>query len=320
MNIQKKFLTVSSWNRPGTALGRVRAVACHYIGNPGTSAMANRNYFENLRITHTTKASCHYIIGLNGEILQLIPEDEVSWCTNQANGYTISIEACHPGSNGKFTDATYNSYVELAADICSRHGLDPLNGGVIRHYDVTGKVCPKWFVDHPDAWEQFKRDVAENMKGGGDMNQWIEENGRWWYKHADGSYTRDGWELIHGQWYLFDADGWMLTGWQQRNGVWYYLCGRGCMEIGWQNLNGAWYFMDESGAMRTGWIQDGGEWYYLNDDGKLATGWKQVNGQWYHLGFSGAMDTGLFQDTDGKLYYLAADGHMCRTDASGALM
>ena len=27
---------------------------------------------------------------------------------------------------------------------------------VIRHYDVTGKICPKYYVDHPEAWEDFR--------------------------------------------------------------------------------------------------------------------------------------------------------------------
>ena len=30
---------------------------------------------------------------------------------------------------------------------------------VIRHYDITGKLCPLYFVEHPDAWEQFLVDV-----------------------------------------------------------------------------------------------------------------------------------------------------------------
>ncbi|WP_077610990.1 peptidoglycan recognition protein family protein [Clostridium sp. Marseille-P2415] len=103
--------------------------------------------------------------GLQGaEVIQLIPEDEISWCTNSANSYTISIEACHPKADGKFTDETYKSYVELCVDLCKRWGLDPEHGGLIRHYDVTKKVCPKWFVDHADAWDQFKKEVAIKIK------------------------------------------------------------------------------------------------------------------------------------------------------------
>lgn len=165
MQIIQNPLDISPYNRPGIKLGKVTAVACHYVGNPGSTAINNRNYFNNLAVTHGAKASSHYIIGLDGEIIQCIPEDEISYCTNQANSYTISIEACHPDATGRFNDAAYRSYVELCADLCKRHGLDPVNGGLIRHYDVTGKNCPKWFVDHPDAWEQFKRDVKAQMEG-----------------------------------------------------------------------------------------------------------------------------------------------------------
>ena len=62
MNIVKQYLTVSNYNRPGTKRGSTTAVACHYIGNPGTSAQANRNYFENLRTNHTLH---HWSAGRN---------------------------------------------------------------------------------------------------------------------------------------------------------------------------------------------------------------------------------------------------------------
>ena len=238
MNIDKQYLTISNDNRPGTRRSRTTAVACHYIGNPGTSAQANRNYFENLKNTHTTKASCHYIIGLKGEIIQLIPEEEISWCTNEANSYTISIEACHPDSSGKFTDSTYQSYVELAADICSRWGLDPQNGGLIRHYDVTRKVCPKWWVDHPEDWERFKAEVAAAMNPRYTEGFKASKDGlRWWYQYADGTFAANGWKWLTEQttgssgWYLFDAEGYMITGYQQDpSGEWFFLCPEGAHE------------------------------------------------------------------------------------------
>lgn len=239
MNIDKQYLTISNYNRPGSMRSRTTAVACHYIGNPGTSAQANRNWFESLRTEgpakekkeqKATKASAHYIIGLKGEILQMIPEKEISWCTNSANSYTISIEACHPDSSGKFTEATYKAYVELCADICERWGLDPLNGGLIRHYDVTRKVCPKWFVDHQDAWERFKQDVAAAMQ---QEPGWQHAEKGWWWLDADGTYPTNQWRLINHHWYLFNKDGYMCTGWHRWNGSvcdpadgsgdWYYF-------------------------------------------------------------------------------------------------
>lgn len=250
MNIDKQYLTVSNYNRPGTKRGRTTAVACHYIGNPGTSAQANRNYFEGLSNTHTNKASAHYIIGLQGEIIQMIPEGEVSWCTNSANAYTISIEACHPDASGKFTAATYAAYVALCADICKRWGLEPLNGGLIRHYDVTRKICPKWFVEHPDAWEQFKRDVAASMQT--KKSGWKDEDGgRRFYNGDTGKCVRNNWhQEPDGRWYWFDGAGMMVRNvWYQHKGHWYYLGADGAMVSGQQTIDGKWYIMDAEGRM-----------------------------------------------------------------------
>ena len=57
-------------------------------------------------------------------------------------------------------------------------------------------------------------------------SKWVQaDDGRWWYRHADGSYTTSGWELIDGEWYWFDAKGWMYVGWLEYKGHWYYLSG-----------------------------------------------------------------------------------------------
>lgn len=203
MEIKDALLTISNYNRPGTRRTKTTAIACHYIGNPGTTAVANRNYFESLGTTGSrlekqgksaTKASCHYLIGLQGEVLRLIPEDEISWCTNQANSYSISIEACHPDSTGKFKIETYNSYVELCADLCTRWHLNPAKG-LIRHYDVTGKLCPRYFVDQPSAWEQFKKDVANAMEKK-ITTGWQQDKTGWWYRHEDGSFPANTWAQI----------------------------------------------------------------------------------------------------------------------------
>ena len=61
------------------------------------------------------------------------------------------------GEYVKFEAATYDSLVELTAFLLGKFNLTTDN--VIRHYDVTGKKCPLYYVENPDAWEQFKRDV-----------------------------------------------------------------------------------------------------------------------------------------------------------------
>lgn len=111
MKITEMFLTPSKYVRPQIKLAKVTKIAVHYVGNPNTSALANRNYFENCGKTGARYVSSHYIIGLDGEIIQCIPLDEWSYCTNQANGYSISIECCHPDSTGKFTDETEKNWL-----------------------------------------------------------------------------------------------------------------------------------------------------------------------------------------------------------------
>ena len=119
--------------------------------------MQNRDYFEGLKDSGETHASSHFIIGLDGEIVQCIPCNEISYASNDRNDDTISIECCIPDETGQFRPETYQSLVTLTSWLCRRYGLSA--DQVIRHYDVTGKLCPKYYVEHPEAWEQFKSEL-----------------------------------------------------------------------------------------------------------------------------------------------------------------
>jgi len=157
-----QLLTVNEYSRPGIALERVNGIVVHYTANPGTSAQSNRDYFEGLKDSHTTKASSHFIIGLDGEIVQCIPCSEWAYASNGRNEDTISIECCIYDESGAFADKTYDSLVELVSWLCFRYGLTEED--LLRHYDVTGKNCPKYFVEQPDAWETFRSDVESYME------------------------------------------------------------------------------------------------------------------------------------------------------------
>ena len=60
-----------------------------------------------------------------------------------------------------FEQETYDSVVKLAAWLCARFGLT--SEQVIRHYDVTGKECPKYYGGSSDAWEQMKADISAQI-------------------------------------------------------------------------------------------------------------------------------------------------------------
>lgn len=159
--IIEDFLEKNPYSRSGEPLKKVRGIVVHYVENPGSSAKANRDYFNNLRRTHITKASSHYVIGLEGEIVQCIPRDEISYASNNRNTDTISIECCHPGKNGKFNKKTYASLIKLTAWLCDTYQLH--SSDVIRHYDVTGKMCPKYYVEHEKAWKSFLTEVQKEL-------------------------------------------------------------------------------------------------------------------------------------------------------------
>ena len=162
--VEQDYLTVNPYSRPGEPLEKINGVVIHYVGNPGTTAHANRNYFESLASgLENTYASSHFIVGLEGEVIQCVPLTEIAYASNTRNGDTVSIEVCHPDETGQFSPVTYERTVELTAWLCREFRLDP-EEDVIRHYDVTGKECPRYYVEHPEAWDAFRADVASEMK------------------------------------------------------------------------------------------------------------------------------------------------------------
>ena len=193
-------------------------------------------------------------------------------CGGSANNTHIGVEMCEPacirytaGSNFACSnmaaakvvvERTYKAAVELFAMLCEKYGLDPLaDGVVVSHREGSIRGIASNHGDPEHLWEQlgmgytmdgFRKEVAAAMKDniphsvdGAEMQpvqsvaKWIQEsNGRWWYRHKDGSYTRSNWKQIDRKWYHFDANGWMQTGWIEDKGKWYYLKESGEMASG----------------------------------------------------------------------------------------
>ena len=151
--VDQQIIKVDGDSRRGVMLEGVRNIVIHYVGNPGATAQQNRDYYAN----PSSGVSSHFVIGLKGEIIQCIPLHEKSSASSHRNKDTISIEVCHPDESGKFTDASYQSLVKLTVWLCEVCDLD--SNDVIRHYDITGKQCPLYFVTHEDAWKKFLQAV-----------------------------------------------------------------------------------------------------------------------------------------------------------------
>ena len=83
--------------------------------------------------------------------------DEIAYASKERNVDTISIECCIDNEEGRFNEQTYDAVVKLTAWLVGEYALEI--DDVIRHYDVTGKNCPKYFVEHESAWEDLKKNV-----------------------------------------------------------------------------------------------------------------------------------------------------------------
>ena len=180
MNIEEDLLPKNQFSRPGKALDRVMAVVIHYLGKPGQSARVARQYWASLASQDAAdarpdiSASAHYIVDANGTILRTLPESEKGYhcgspiytdqakaffgdyCTKDSspNRVTIGVELAHFDWTGKPSPETEDATVELVRDLCARYALSPMHA-VWRHYDVTGKDCPHYFVTYPNEWARF---------------------------------------------------------------------------------------------------------------------------------------------------------------------
>ena len=160
----KKLLLTNKLTRPALRdesykRDKVTGLVIHWTANikPGADAEANRNYFNNLE---DKKASAHYIVD-SKEIIQCVPDLEVAYHAGSftANREMIGIEM-YVNNDGDF-NKTYWRTVELVKHLMKKHKLHYLQ--VHRHYDITGKDCPKMLLPilgHEWNWELFLYNIT----------------------------------------------------------------------------------------------------------------------------------------------------------------
>lgn len=170
--VQIKELILSNRNNYGSQrnLNTIKFLVIHYTGNDGDTAKGNCNYFKNnnLRLTSNGPSSAHYFVDDIG-VYQSVPDNYTAYSVG-ANRYyhstcrntnSISIELCDCKRNGiyDFTDKTINNAVALVKDLMKKYNISITN--VIRHYDVTHKICPRPFIED-STWKLFKDMLVNN--------------------------------------------------------------------------------------------------------------------------------------------------------------
>ena len=143
---------------------------------------------------------------------------------------------------------------------------------------------------------------------------WIKDEHGWWFKNKDGSYPKNKWESIDGEWYYFDSSGYAVTGWREINSKWYYF-NSGCkMQTGWQNVNDHWYYLNSDGSLFTNGVNEiEGKSYYFDKDGTMRTGWAKVGDDWQYFNADGSrVDKGIVK---GDSVYIIKDGKLVVDDS-----
>ena len=162
MNINK-LLTTVNYNKMTNKQNKF--IVIHYVGATG-GAEANCKYFKSVY----RGASAHYFVGHNGEIWQCVEDNNKAWhCgakkykhSSCRNSNSIGIEMCckkDAGGKWYFEQATINSTIGLVKELMNKYNIPAAN--VLRHYDITGKVCPEPYVSNIKAWENFKAALVE---------------------------------------------------------------------------------------------------------------------------------------------------------------
>ena len=190
---------ISGYNHNAGSVSRIKYIVIHYTGALG-DAKANCNYFAG----GNRNASAHYFVGYDGAIWQSVEDKNVAWHCG-ANSYkhaecrnsnSIGIEMCVRKRNTASMGATDKDWyfedatVEAAAEL-TRYLMDKYNvpaSHVVRHYDVTGKICPNPYVYNTTAhtWDEFKRLISDTASAGGMVQNGNTEKAIWDYLAGKG--------------------------------------------------------------------------------------------------------------------------------------
>ncbi len=152
----------------------IKYIVIHYTANDGDTAKNNVDYYARESI----KASAHYFVDEN-EIWQSVKEGDTAYhCGANVykhkecrNSNSIGIELCsRQYKDGRYyiKPETVKNAVNLVKELMAKYNISAES--VIRHYDVTGKICPAPMVNDEKQWSEFKFMLNEKAECGYDIN------------------------------------------------------------------------------------------------------------------------------------------------------
>lgn len=284
----------------------IEYIVIHYTANDGDRSWNNANYFTTSLQPYPSSA--HYFVDDN-EVWRSVPDNYVAYSVGSktvdtskgggkfykkcTNFNSISIEMCDTNKNGIYdvTERTVQNTLELTRELMKKYNV-PLSK-VIRHFDVTGKECPKYWIKDSEWERNFKSKLITK-------DEWHKDNGKWWYRYADGTYPTSEWKEIDNVWYYFDKEGYLVTDKfikaddYETSKKLYYLNLDGSWDkktYRWKNddkgwwiaeIGSNWYPSDE-------WWQVEDTWYYFNKQGYMVTGTVTIGDKTFHFDENGGL-------------------------------
>ncbi len=150
---------------------KITFIVNHYTGNKKDTAKANANYFT----SPNREASAHFFVD-DTDIYQSVELRDIAWhCGTNGKYYhntcrnsnSIGIENCCTAGNYRISDKTLENSAYLNAYLCKELGIKAkdVDKCVLRHYDITHKICPAQMVNEPKEWKAFKQMIKNILNG-----------------------------------------------------------------------------------------------------------------------------------------------------------
>jgi N-acetylmuramoyl-L-alanine amidase len=182
LNYRKDHVIKNKYSRSGDPLLKVQAVVVHYTANLHANAEDHQEYFDGTDGGGGRYAGAHIFVD-KYEAVEIIPLDEVAYQANEkdpklstlkattsyypdgnANLLTLSIEMCIE-KDGSFHPDTVERTRLVIKDLQKKFPqLKDTKNRVVRHFDVTGKNCPKPFVEDEQKWKAFLYSIDQPVK------------------------------------------------------------------------------------------------------------------------------------------------------------
>ena len=165
MTITDSLIPKNKYNRPGTK-STPKRICVHYTGDCGATAEQLTKYWQNVaagvfKDKPWSWTSAQYIVGLNGEVVRCIPDNEIAYTAANQNADTIHIEVCYKQKSGEFEEKSIAALGELVRSLMKKYAIPA--GKVVRHYDLTGKLCPAYYVDEA-RWNTLHERITSESK------------------------------------------------------------------------------------------------------------------------------------------------------------